>query len=453
MQSYVDSYITSHNVRLLSVKEGDVNLNDFSDSLVASIKSQVNDNQINTTREKSKQAMAKLRDAGEYFPCSRLYGIIYEGGKNRVIKVDPEKAKVIRFVFEETAKMRPYNAIIRDMNQKFAGLQLGRVFYESNFRHIAKQSFYAGYVTDSNGNLVKSKQMEGKEIISLALWQKVQEIMSRNRRAPQRRKSILHPFSQLLYCGYCGSRLIVNVDKGKECYICKSSNLQQRGDCSKARVNINLKRHSDQFIGLHNCLSPLLVLAMYREMERNDISNSKRGKLIGLQNRLSELQTRKDNFIADLPNSVLPREDFNRAVLAFRNEIAKVTKEIAEIEHAMTNKQEVHKKAKLFFANLDMILNDKLEEGVYEDLLRSSVNKIRCFNDRLEIETIYGDFTLKRYMVKQYRNFPRFTFEYNEEALKKLDVKNADIKVTYLYGNEEVAKLNVDLECMRIYEK
>ena len=119
----------------------------------------------------------------------------------------------------------------------------------------------------------------------------------------------------------------------------------------------------------------------------------------------------------------------------------------------MTNKQEVHKKAKLFFANLDMILNDKLEEGVYEDLLRSSVNKIRCFNDRLEIETIYGDFTLKRYMVKQYRNFPRFTFEYNEEALKKLDVKNADIKVTYLYGNEEVAKLNVDLECMRIYEK
>lgn len=198
LQHFIDNQLIKHKVNIQTVKDGCVDLSSFSDSLVTTIKSHVNDNQIQLNTEKSKMAMAQLKDDGIYPTMPRMYGIRYLGGKDKQVEVIEEQAEVIKFVFDQIIKLKPYNWIVREMNKHFRDRTSGKGFYASSLRSIAAQPFYCGYMYDTKGSLIKAKQMQGKEILSFETWNKVQEIMKRNRAEPQRRKNYLILFKNCL---------------------------------------------------------------------------------------------------------------------------------------------------------------------------------------------------------------------------------------------------------------
>ena len=98
-------------------------------------------------------------------------------------------------------------------------------------------------------------------------------------------------------------------------------------------------------------------------------------------------------------------------------------------------------------------MQDKLEEHVFEELLWKSIGKIRCFHDHLDIETVYGNFTLMRYMNGRFRHFPRFTYDVIHPAEKDARPANTQINVTYIYNKEAEKNLIIDLDVMKIFSQ
>ena len=141
-------------------------------------------------------------------------------------------------------------------------------------------------------------------------------------------------------------------------------------------------------------------------------------------------------------------EKLNERKSALRNEITQLTKE-------MEASGNLERKALEYLAMVDKVMKNQLEECEFTDLLHRSVREIRCFEDRVDISTVYGDFSLRRYIENRYRNFPKYTYEVISIAKKGkiTDLNDCKIHVTYIYNQNEKEELVVDLSVMEIYKK
>ena len=451
LQNCVDNILVRSGAEIMTVKEGTVRLSDFSDSLVSTIKSQVNDNQIRLTNEKSRMAMRRLKDSGFLPTGPRMYGIRYLGGEERRVEVDPQRAEVIRFVFENTLKLKPYNWIVREMNRLYGDRTDGKGFYITSFRHIIAQPFYCGYMYDSHGALIPARQMEGQEIVTFDTWRKANEIVNSKQRPVRHRKSQSHPFSGILCCGYCGARMLTGQDGDKEFYHCITALDTGRKECRQSRVVINLIRKSDFYTGLRKAVCPLLALALFHSLEKQDAMLRRGKSLDRLKVRGMNLEKRLADAAEAYGNGTLALNSFAMVQEKLNGHIRKNRDEVAELESVAENAAENERRIRSFLENIDDLMEDRLEDHVFESLLRESVSKISCFHDHLDFETVYGNFTLNRYMDGKFRNFPRFTYEIVPPDGFRKDPRKTQIYVTYKYGKGADKKLIVDLECMKIF--
>lgn len=456
LESYVNSNLVSCKTELISIKEGKIDFANFTDALVSSIKSQVNDNQISLTREKSKKALAKIQDDGYYCTQPKMYGIRYIGGKEREIEVIPEQAEVIRFVYDMVLKRCKYTELLRQLNSRFKGRCSGKCFYDSSWRHIIENPFYSGHMYNSQGALIVAKQMLGKEIVTFEEWQKANEIVGIQRGKPPVRKRTSHPFSGLMFCGHCGGRMSILKDKDKICYAClQGVNARHEAECSHSRVNITLVRKSDKYTGLKEALAPVLLLALYKELEmKNGQGKFKRSleeKNILLTNVEKKIAELVDSFV----NGNCPQAAYFAAYEKLNARKCTLLTDITKLTREMEASGDLEKKAKEYLGMVNKVMNNSLEEYEYTDLLHRSVKQIKCFHDHLDICTVYGDFTLRRYMDLKFRNLPKFTYDIvsTSKSKKITDLTDCKILVTYLYDKNEKAELIVDLSVMEIYEK
>lgn len=453
LQGYIDTRLVENRVNVLTVKEGESNPSNFSDSLVTTIKSHVNDNQIKLTSEKSKLALMKLRDEG-YLPTgTRMYGIRYIGGRERRVEVIPEQAEVIRFVFRSTLEHKPYNWILREMNRLYGDRVSGKAFYITSFRHIVAQPFYCGYMYDSHGALIEARQMRGQEIITLDEWRRANDILGNKQRPAQHRKSLPHPFSSLLVCGYCGAKMLVGLDGDKEYYHCITALSAGRDECRQARVTLNLVRQSKYYTGLKKAIAPLLALSLYSSLEHQASMQKRRRELDKLNISLANYQKRLDDASASYVEGQMAVDAYNMVHEKANARIKSLKAEIMQIENANSNARATEERVRKFLTNIDMLMEDRLEPHVFEDLLTDSVKQIRCFYDYLEIDTIYGSFTLKRYMDGKFRNFPKFTYEIIPPDGMQKNPRDTQIHVTYIYGENTKKDLIVDLRNMKIFSQ
>ena len=448
LQSYIDSQLVESRVRVLTVKEGESNPSDFSDSLVATIKSQVNDNQIKLTSEKSRLAMQKLKDDGFLPTGARMFGIRYVGGKSKKVEVIPEKAEVIRFAFEQTLKLKPFNWIVREMNNLYANQVNGKAFYGTSFRHIISQPFYCGFMRDSHGALIPARQMQGQEIISFEEWQKANEIVNGSNRTIRRCKNMPHPFSGILRCGYCGARLVVGRDGQKEFYHCLSVVTAGCDECRKARVTMNLVRSTEESTGLRKAIAPLLSLALFKSLEQQEALTRRANELPKLKMLLADIEAKIMTAGEEYIEGSMGLDAYHIIEQKANAKIKELRNEILQIENACKNASIQEEHLRMSFQSIDELMQDGLEIHIFENLLRSCINEIKCFQDHLDIQTIYGAFTLMRAMNGQSRNFPRFTYKLIQPDDR---LSHAHIEIDYLYGNSERRRLLATLGNVRVY--
>lgn len=456
LQDFINHKLVACHTELLSVKEGRIDFSNFTDSLVSSIKSQVNDNQIAMTREKAKQAMARIQDSGYYSTQPKMYGIRYLGGKDRQVEVVPEEAEVIRFVYDCVLRRMKYTDLVRELNTRFAGRHPGKCFYDSSWRHIIANPFYCGYMRNSQGAYIKARQMAGKEIVTYEEWQTANGIVNSPRSTPRERRNKVHPFSGLMYCGHCGSRMSVTEDYGKICYSClQGVNVRHDPGCGSSRANINLVRKSDEFTGLKEAVAPLLLLALYKDLEMRGALRRTRRALEEARLALANLEAKEKELVGSYVEGTSGYPAYEAAFMRVEGLKAVKINEINRLTMEVERSGDREKKAAEYLGMVARVMENGLEEHQFKDLLLRSVKKITCFHDRLEIETVYGPFTMMRYMKGNYRNFPKFKYEVKSISRRKTvtDLGDCRINVTYLYGQRKRQKLVVDLSVMKIYQK
>lgn len=410
LATYINRLLMSHKVELVSIKEGRIDFSNFADSLVSSIQQQVNDNQIALTREKSKQALIRLQDSGYYPNMPQMYGIRYIGGRDRAIELIPEQIEVVKFIYSRIIGRTPYSQLLRELNERFKDRHRGKCFYDTSWRHIIANPFYCGYMYDSHGALIPARQIQGKEVIDFETWKRANEIVNTPRAQPHGRRTAIHPFSGLINCGHCGSHLSVSIDNGKQCYICaRGVNAVHNPGCSQSRVNIALTRQNASYTGLAECLRPLLLLALYRELEEGgDVSRLQR-LIRAKEESLSEVKRKLEELSRHyVSNTIGCYPAYESAYNQAYESHTMLSNDLVALNHDLSLSRRIEKKGRLYFRLAAKVLSGAIDEGQYKDLLHRSICGIISQGTQMQIETIYGAFTLPRYMYRKYRNFPHY---------------------------------------------
>lgn len=440
-------------VKLYSVKEGEIDFGRPTDQLITNLNSQVSHMQMSFTHDKASASMHRIRDDGYIPTAPRMFGIKYIGGKDRLVEVIPECAEAIRYVFDGILRFTPYNQILRGLNERYSHLVGGKAFYDSSWRHIVAQPFYCGYMYDSKGDLIRAKQMIGKEIVTLQEWNAAMALVNSPKRVVSHDKSLVHPFSGILVCGHCGSKLVTGVDHGKEYYHCVTGRGKGSEECKGSRLNVNLNWRTDLFTGLREAMCPFLILGLYHKLNEQDSVLKSMDRIAELKADLQNCGRRYDELGAAYAADRLNLGAFTVASKNLDLRMSRIKAQILRMEDIAGNAKVNEEKIRKFFEELDRLMNNELDDVTYKELLRMSVTRIKSFREHIVIESVYGDVDLPRRMHKCHRNFPRFT--YVRHPLKDFvqNFRSSRIEVLYHYGDDTPKKLIADFSVMKIYVK
>ena len=456
--SYLDDYlytrITKNGVKLFLVRGGIIDLASFSDRISTNVLACVNDNQLLIQKQKSMNAKRALVDNGFALNVVRTFGLIYKG--NKEIAVDNEKAEVIRYVYDEIEKMRPYQQIIRECQQKYGHMFKSGKFYESNLRHIAQQPLYCGYMRNSVGEIIKNRQLEGQEIISYDQWKHVQEIMNTKRKDNYRTRFRTLPFSRLLHCGNCNAKLVSGCDRGHIYYHC-AHGVNSRHDpaCSDSRIAITVNNEdSKNYTGLAKAIAPMLLLAQYQMLRKKDTKVADKKKLEQYHVKLDRMTETEQKMIEAVDEGYTNFEDMKK-LLAKHSSVKKELREkINDIMESDKNDEVSRKRDAAYFCNFEKLIADDIDPQLYEQLLRMTIEKIEVSTDRINIVTKnFGEFSLARYLTTGgKRHFPKFSWKrIAKDASAQEELRKCCYEVTYYYNNQPDKKLIVDFSVLKLY--
>lgn len=452
LEAHIHQRLQIKNAVLETVKSGGYDPNSFDDVLISNVQNNINDRQLKLSRKKSIEVRKSMRDKGIWPAGIRVVGLQYL--HSHQYRVKDEYRACIGEIFQGVISYRTYSSIIREMNRKYGHL-FGKAFYESNFYHITAQPLYCGHMYNTQGELIKCHGLVGEPAVSKETFLKAREILEKKRRDPVKGvRGVVRPFSRKLVCGYCGAKMVIAIDRGGVVsYHCNAGcNLRRNDDCPKARVNINF--HRGNITGLHHAVSPLLILAQYRQcLEAAGIASFQK-KLEETRDRLDSLHSKEnlihENFLSDVVSSA----SYEEVMMKIRSRRKELENTLQLCEASLNTN---HKRKMLddpFWGKFDLLVGDKLPAGQYKELLDNSVRCIRCFAEYVEIETFYGTFRLDRQTGSRFRHFPAFSWRVlTENHEQPIDISKCCFEVIYKYNDSREKRLLIKLPVLEICEQ
>ncbi len=127
-------------------------------------------------------------------------GLGYVVDENRRFQIDPKTAPIVKTIFEKYAAGETVTAICNDLNAKKLKTSLGKEFNKNSLHRLLRNRRYIGYYIYG-----KTETPDGMpRIIEDELFERVQHILDRNKRAPGRtRGEGEYLLTTKLFCGYC----------------------------------------------------------------------------------------------------------------------------------------------------------------------------------------------------------------------------------------------------------
>lgn len=428
LESYVNQLLIVNNVKIMTVNNGILDVGTFNDSLITALQNRINHEHIATCRRKSMAAFRKLRDSGYNCNGGKAFGLMYKGKWE--LDVDPEKAKVVKFIFREIANYRPYNAIIRYVNAHWSHC-FKKCCYESNLYHIAANPIYAGYMYNTQKELIKNIPMNGKEIISFDEWKTVQDIMAKKRRNPPKAKFRWLPFSGMLFDGYTGSKLVVSKNREQIIYFPNITNL--KSDIKTGGV-VLFQANKKDYSGIYEAINPILLLAFRHKVEEYCKQEQNAKKVEEYKLEIENMNAKEQPLFDMFSRGVISEDQLERMLINHKKRKAELQKLIAE----GSSYKPVNRDKMMFdqWTSFCALVNNELPNETYEKYLKEVIRKIVVFEDRIIIHTVYGEFTLKRYMRGNKRHFPKYEIDIDEidtPNYSKFDFRDTRITIKYLY--------------------
>lgn len=301
--------------------------------------------------------------------------------ENKRFQIDPDTAPIIRFIFEKYADGVSIQKITELLNEQGYKTVKGLPFGKNSIRNILCNKRYIGVYT-YNG----TETPDGMpRIISDELFEKVQEILAKNKKAPARaRAKVEYLLTTKLFCGHCKEMMTGisgtgHLGKVYRYYECKGV---KKHECKKKKVN---KEYIEDLV-VAQCRKLLTTkniniiardVSALCEKER-DTYNLKR-----LKKQLSEIDRKHNNLIdaiAECEYDSVRKSLYEKSVL-LEKQRESVLKEIKKEEQTqpMLTETEIR-----FF--LTSLKNGNADDIVYKKaLINTFVNTIYLYDDRLTI--------------------------------------------------------------------
>jgi DNA invertase Pin-like site-specific DNA recombinase len=426
LESHINQLLIYHNVKVMTVNNGILDVGSFNDSIITALQNRINHEHIATCRRKSIAAMNKLRDSGIYCNGGKAFGIKYIG--NKQFEIEPRKAEVIRYIFEQIAQYTPYLQIIRYINKHYKDC-FKNCCYESNLYHISQNPIYSGYMYNTQRELIKNIQMEGKEIISFDLWKKVQDIMAVKRKEPHKGKHNWLPFSGLLFDGYAQTKLVTRIDKGKIFYFPNIKNLDPDVKIGGS-VYFNIEKK--EYTGIFQAVIPILILAFKQRVEKAEKLEARKKELEKYQIELENMRKKEKDLTEKYMKGLLDSDIFEEVLLTHKQRKSELSSIIAET----TSYKSIDRNSMLFaqWTEFSALINNEISQKQYEILLKETIKQIKVFENKIIVSTILGDIEIPRFLVANKKHFPKWNIELSEAeniTNNKFDFRDTIIKIIY----------------------
>ncbi len=222
-----------------------------------------------------------------------------DGREVRTVKVDPDRAPLITWAFtayaggDWTLKRMAAELERRGLTTRPTPRSPGRPIKFNSLHKILSTPYYMGEVT------YRGVRYPGRHepLVDEATWQRVQDVLSSHATGEKQREHP-HYLKSTVYCGCCGSRLIVTMSKNRyggvyPYFICLGRH-QKTTDCTQRAVLIPLVEEGVENEYRNRQLDPNLR-GQIEAMLRDEFSSVRRSAEV--ENR--QLVTQRDRLISE----------------------------------------------------------------------------------------------------------------------------------------------------------
>ncbi len=292
-------------------------------------------NYIDNLSEETKKGMCQKAEEGIYpsfAPLGYLNAISPLTGK-KIILQDPDVAPLILRLFESYATA---TFSLFDLSKVFAteGLQNRKTHNKLSKSTIHKLLTNPIYYGDF---FWKDKLYHGNHapIVSKALFDKVQKVLSASGHQKPRPSKHHWLFQGLIYCGHCGCAMVAEQKKNKYIYYHCTGN---KGACPERYVRE--EEISKQFTeSLKNILIDGDVITWVKKAlkeSHNDEKTYHNGRILFFENKYRQIQKRLDALYIDKLDGKISELFFNQKNIEWRSEQSEIVRLLNE--HQSANK-------------------------------------------------------------------------------------------------------------------
>ena len=318
--------------------------------------------------------------------------------ETKQFKKDEETAPIVEEMFKRYANGYSKASIVKYFNEKGYKTSKGKKFRDSTIERMLKNKKYIGIYTFKGNEM----PIRIPRIISDDLFYKVQEIISKNKEAPGRRKAFKeYLLTQKMFCGYCNEMMTgYSSKKGKYNYYgCKGRKLH---DCKKQPVYKEIieklvVEETQTFLK-----NPKNIDTIMNEVEKIARKEKEYKGIKELKNKLISENNKKDNLLNAL--STCTDEDIRKDIYNKMNDIKivinRLETEILTIEAPYDNL--LLDKVKFL---LEEMKNSNINDLQYQKMIINMfVDKVLLYDDKAVIVFLTNkkkSVELSQYIQKQ----------------------------------------------------
>ena len=320
-----EALIEKRGVEIHLVKEGRVICKESrsQDKFMHDIHVAVAKHYVENLKEEVKKGMREKAEEGIY-PGRAPIGY-RNNPATRTIDVDPERAPMIRRIFELYATGEHSLITLRKAALNELGLRLARSYFET----ILKNRFYLGYFVWQG---VEYKGTH-EPLILAQLFDRVQDVFA-GRNKPKHRKHAF-AFAGLLKCAHDGCTVTAERQKGKYVYYRCSHG---RGKCSLPymREQEVSDRMGEVLRGIYvpETVGETIVASLSSDSARADAERQKR--LDATQQRLAALRSRMDQMYEDKLDGKIDDAFWGRKMNEWREQERRLESELSRFKVEIT---------------------------------------------------------------------------------------------------------------------
>ncbi len=429
---YLEKIFPFLGVRFISVNDGyDSSSANAGALLAASLKNLINDMYAKDISKKICSTMKDKRLRGDYIGNYAPYGYLKdEKNKNKLV-IDPEIAPIVVEIFELRAQGTGIEAMCRILNEK-GYPSPGRLRYERGIitnnnkkgsalpwnRHVLKDLLlnvaYIGNLAQGRSAqcLYKGQKFHWTDssewdvvydthpaIISIELWEKVQEVNSKSTRAakeshgkyahlPKR----VNPYGSVIRCADCGR--VLKYVRGyskptkdgtvKDYYNYKCPQNIELGDSACPKKNIRadeldaivldvIRKQMDLFLDTKKTLAQLIAI----EKERTKY-NAPLNRVIDIQEQLEKKKKAFSSLYFDYKEGILSRREYLSVRETYQLEIAALEQQLSEMQSTRSRTRKVEMGAHKWES---LVKKYRKVKSVTPELIEAMVEEIRFHTD------------------------------------------------------------------------